>query len=319
MGIRLRVAVAVIGLSLCLAACGSDGSPTTTSGPTQRSAGSIPYRSQNRAVVVTVGSRAPVRQQILGEVYAQGLEAAGYTVRRRFNLGFSAWKSVEAHAVDGYPETIATVLTAALGHSPAEVPVDPEKVYGLLHEELAPRGMFNFHPAPFSQLLAVAVPRALARRYDLRTISDLRRVSPRLALAVSPGCRNDPGCLAHLEETYGLTFAPVRPAPPPQSYAQLDNGEAGAAIVETTDPELMESEFVLLADNRHAFRGGSPFWLTSQRAVRSDGPDYWVTVEAVQGKLTLAAVRQMNAEVELEGKTPAVVAENYLRAAGYVG
>src|SRR6476469_2309574 len=54
----------------------ADGSPTT-----------ITRNPANAKITLTIGSKNFTEQRVLGEIYAQGLAAAGYTVRTQLNLG----------------------------------------------------------------------------------------------------------------------------------------------------------------------------------------------------------------------------------------
>ena len=86
---RVRVllaALAALALTLGVAACGSDDS--TVPGPPKVAAeGAIHSNSDNGKVSLTIGSKNFPEQEILGEIYAQALTAAGYKVKSALNLG----------------------------------------------------------------------------------------------------------------------------------------------------------------------------------------------------------------------------------------
>jgi osmoprotectant transport system substrate-binding protein len=65
---------------------------------------------------------------VLGEVYAEGLRAAGYRVRTRLGLGDqdAALAAVTRRRVDGYPEYTGTALVAFFGVRPSRLPSDPQ-------------------------------------------------------------------------------------------------------------------------------------------------------------------------------------------------
>src|SRR4051794_22711438 len=73
-------------LSLGVAACGSSSSDTTGGSTTSESEGggaqgAIVSNPQNGKVSLTIGSKNFPEQEILGEVYAQALAAAGYKTK----------------------------------------------------------------------------------------------------------------------------------------------------------------------------------------------------------------------------------------------
>src|ERR1051326_5658501 len=59
---------------------------------------------ENAKVNLTIGSKNFPEQEILGEIYAQALQAAGYTVKSDLSLGSEtvALKAVENGAISGY-------------------------------------------------------------------------------------------------------------------------------------------------------------------------------------------------------------------------
>jgi len=84
---RLRALFAVLAtvvLGVGVAACGSDNNESSS---TTASAGLIQKNPDNSGVKLTVGSKNFTEEYILGEIYAQGLQAAGYDVSKKLNLG----------------------------------------------------------------------------------------------------------------------------------------------------------------------------------------------------------------------------------------
>ena len=68
----------------------------------------------NSKVSLTIGSKNFPEQEILGEIYAQALFAAGYKVKSALNLGGEtvARQSVKSGQISGYGEYASTALTA---------------------------------------------------------------------------------------------------------------------------------------------------------------------------------------------------------------
>ena len=88
------------------------------------SANLIEENPDNNGVQVTVGSKNFTEQYILGEIYAQGLEAAGYDVKTQLNLGSEviALRALEDGEIDAYPEYTSTALTSFFKTPPEDVP-----------------------------------------------------------------------------------------------------------------------------------------------------------------------------------------------------
>ena len=209
---RLRVLLAgllALALTLGVAACGSSGSSSSSeSTESEAAAGAIEANPENAKVSLTIGSKNFPEQEILGEIYAQALAAAGYKVKSDLSLGSEtvALQSVKSGAVSGYPEYASTALTSFFGLEPEEVPADATEAWEKANEEFEKEGLTAFAPTPFASANAVGLLKTTAEKYDLKTISDLEGVSEKLSLYGSPECRERIDCLAGLEKLYGLKF-----------------------------------------------------------------------------------------------------------------
>ena len=117
---RLRAAFALIAalvIALGVAACGGgdDNNDTGTSGG--NSANLIKSNPANNGIQLTVGSKNFTEEFILGNIYAQALQAAGYDVSTNLNLGSEviAYKALQDGQISGYPEYTSTLLQSIFG------------------------------------------------------------------------------------------------------------------------------------------------------------------------------------------------------------
>ena len=88
----LTLFACMISLSLVLSACGDDEDEGDSGGETaaqtqEAPSGEIQRDEANAGTTITVGSKNFTEQIVLGEIYAQALEAAGYQVEKKLNLG----------------------------------------------------------------------------------------------------------------------------------------------------------------------------------------------------------------------------------------
>jgi osmoprotectant transport system substrate-binding protein len=314
-------------LSLGVAACGSsddDTSGETTSAESgEATGGAIESNPANAQVKLTIGSKNFPEQEILGEIYAQGLAAAGYTTKTDLNLGSEtvALKTLKAGQISGYPEYASTALTSFFGLEPEEVPSDATEAYEKAGAEFEKEGLTAFPPTPFASANAVGALKKTAEELGLETISDLEGQSEELTLYGSPECRQRIDCLAGLEKLYGLKFKSFTPVDIGLRYTVLEKGQADLSILFTTDPQLSaeSDKFVILEDDKEVFPAGNVLFVTTDKVAQEAGPDYEETIVAVQKGLTLPVMQELDARVELEKKSAKEVAGEYLEEAGYVG
>jgi osmoprotectant transport system substrate-binding protein len=319
---RARAAIAVLlalFLSLGVAACGSDDDDGTTS----EGGGAIVSNPDNGSVTLTVGSKNFTEQIVLGEIYAQALEAAGYKVKKDLNLGSEtvALKNVKAGQISGYPEYVSTALTSFFEVEPEEVPADAAEAYEEAKADFEKEGLTAFPPTPFASANAVGTLKKTAEERGLKTVSDLEGQSEEMTLYGSPECRQRIDCLAGLEELYGLKFKKFVPVDIGLRYTVLDKGQADLSILFTTDPQLsaQADKYVILEDDKEVFPAGNVIWVTTPEVVEEAGPDYEKTITQVQEGLDLKVMQELGARVELEKEPAAKVAGEYLESAGYTG
>jgi glycine betaine/choline ABC-type transport system substrate-binding protein len=308
-------------LSLGVAACGDDDDGDTTAEGGD-GAGLIAANPDNGKVNLTIGSKNFPEQEILGEIYAQALEAAGYSVKTDLNLGSEtvALKTLKAGQISGYPEYASTALTSFFGLEPEEVPADATEAWEKSKAEFEKEGLTAFPPTPFASANAVGTLKETADELELETVSDLEGKSEDLTLYGSPECRQRIDCLAGLEKLYGLKFKSFKPVDIGLRYTVLEDGQADLSILFTTDPQLASEneEFVILEDDKEVFPAGNVMFVTSQKVAEEAGPDYQSTIEQVQEGLTLEVMQELDARVELEKETAKEVAGQYLKESGYV-
>jgi osmoprotectant transport system substrate-binding protein len=327
---RLRMALAAmlaLALALGIAACGSSGSSSSesTSSESEESSGggAIVANPENGKVSLTIGSKNFPEQEILGEIYAQALTAAGYKVKSDLSLGSEtvAHKAVKSGAISGYPEYASTALTSFFGLEPEEVPSGAAEAWEKANEEFGKEGLVAFEPTPFASANAVGTLKKTAEKYGLENVSDLEGISEKLSLYGSPECRQRIDCLAGLEKLYGLKFKSFHPVDISLRYTVLEKGQADLSILFTTDPQLSaeSDKFVILEDDKHVFPAGNVIFVTTPKVVEKAGPDYEKTILEVQEGLTLPVVQELDARVELEKQTPKEAAAAYLKSAGYTG
>lgn len=322
---RWRVLLSVLAAlvaAFLLVACGDDSDDDGDDDGTDTSATAIESNPDNNSVQLTIGSKNFGEQFILGEIYAQGLEAAGYDVSTDLNLGSEqiALKALESGEISGYPEYTSTALTSFFELPPEEVPADAQAAYDETEADFADLGLVAYPPTPFSSANAVGLLSSTAEELDVTSISDLEGQSEDLVLAGSPECRQRIDCLVGLEQNYGLSFQKFTPVDIGLRYEVLDKGDADLSILFTTDANLAVSdEYTILEDDQGVLPAGNVLFVASQEAADEAGPDFGETIENVQSNLTLEVMQELNSRVEIDKEEPADVARAYLEEFGYVG
>src|SRR3954452_23632528 len=317
--------LAAIAASLALAACGSSSSTSTSSssGSTQSSSSSgstIQSNSANKGKTVIIGSKNFTEEFILGEIYAQALQAAGYTVKKQLSLGSEqiAFKAVKSGQVDAYPEYTGTALTSFFGKKATEVPHDEQKAYEQAKAGFAKAGLTALPPTPFTDSNGVGMLKAKAQKLGISKLSDLTSKGSSLTLYGPPECRQRPDCLLGLQSVYNIHFKKFVPVDIGLLHKVLDSGQADTSIVFTTDGQLAQGKELLLQDDKHMFPPYNVTLVFRDAALQKLGPDAQKTVTLVQKGLTTQAMQELNSRVSIDKQTPAKVAHDYLTESGYL-
>jgi osmoprotectant transport system substrate-binding protein len=321
-----RVLLALLLLALgafVVAGCGEDEEePAATPGSESGAeSGKIQRDEANAEVQLTIGSKNFTEQKVLGEIYAQGLEAAGFAVSKDLNLGDekTALAALKSDEISAYPEYTGTALLSFFGKTADELPKDPQAAYEEARAGFEAEGLVALPPTPFTSSNEVAVTQATAEEHSLQTISDLEGKSQDLVIYGSPECRQRLDCLLGLQQVYGLRFKRFVPVDIAQRHEVLTSGRADISIVFTTDPQIQRENFVLLEDDQGMFPPYNSTLVMKQETADAGGENLRRTVELIQEQLTDENMQELNARVDLDKKDPAQVAEEYLTETGLIG
>ena len=330
---RSVLALLLLVLTLGVAACGSDddnssgsadtsAAATTATTPAADSKAITANADNGSKPTITIGSKNFTEQFILGEIYAQALEAAGYKVKKQLNLGSEqiALKALKAGRVDAYPEYTGTILTSFCKVKDDDVSHDAAQAYTQAKDCLAKDGITarraqRRSPTPTASRSRRRRPRSSATSPRCRTS---RARPPTLTVSGPPECQQRTDCLLGLEQTYGLKFKKFLSIDLAKRHEVIKNGQTDVGEVFTTDGQIKADNLVLLKDDKQLFPPYNATLLAKTSVADAAGPDFAKTVDLVTAGLTLPVMQELNSRVDLDKEKPAAVATQYLKEAGYL-
>src|SRR5215212_5678991 len=277
---RWLMLLAVLIAAFAVAGCGddddssNDGSSSSSDSSSDQQAG-IQKNDENASTKLKIGSKNFTEQKVLGEIYAQALEAAGYDVSTQLNLGDekTALKALEGGDISAYPEYTGTALLSFFGFTADKLPSDEGEAFDEAKAGFEKKNLTALPPTPFVSSNEVAVTQETADKLGLKTISDLEGKSQDLVLYGSPECRGRDDCLRGLQKVYGLKFKRFVPVDIAQRHEVLTNGDADLSIVFTTDPQISRNKEVLLKDDKGMFPPYNSTFLMKTETADKAGPD----------------------------------------------
>ncbi len=322
------ILILITGAGLALAGCGSSAmrtvtstetttvtstSTTTTTVSTSTDSAALP--GTGRPTVV-IGDKNFTEQFILGELYDLALSAQGFDVSLNQNIGPTSvsLQAMQDGTLSLYPEYLNTWNSEVAGYTQSFPTL--ARAFAAAQTWAASHGYVLLTPTPFSDTPGLGVTTDYALQNGLRTLLGLRRVAATLTLGVPLEFETSPTGLPAIEHAYGFTPASVKSILIGDQYSDLSGGSVQAAYVTTTDAQLSDPTYTLLADPRHAFGFGNVVPVVTGEAYAQEGPALASTINEVDALVSTSVMRQLNAEVDLDHETPQNVASQFLAQNG---
>ena len=301
-------ALLAVALAVGLAACGSS-KKKSTSPPSGQPGKGKP--------AVTLGSKNFTEEYVLGQLYKQALEAKGFKVNYKNNIGSSEIidKALTSGKIDMYPE-YAGVIAQELAHKPPSsrprTAADTLKQAKAFEEK---RGFALLDPSPGVDADVNVVKPSYAKQHGLTTTADLKKVPGFKFGAPAENKTRFQGALG-MKQVYKLNFKFV-PLAIGLRYQALDSGKVDVIAGFTTEGQLVDkSKYQTLADPENIFGKQNITPVVSKKVLAKEGPGFTQTINAVTSKLTNEALQKMNGAVDLDKQKPADVAKKFLQANG---
>jgi len=274
--------------------------------------------AHSAGTTVVIGTKNFSEEFILGQLYKQALEAKGFTVSYKENIGSTELiqTSLTSGKINMYPEYTGVIVQDVFHHALSAKTA--QATYLLAKKLEAAKGYTVLKPTPFYDTDVVAVTNATAKKYGLKSIGDLTKAGS-FKFGGFPECKTRNTCFVGYTTTYGIKNATFLPLAGISAYAALDAGKVLAADVFSTDPPLGKgSKYTVLGDPKHVtgFQNVAPIVKTT--VANALGSKFTSTVNAVSATLTQNAIVAMNKAVIVNKQSPAAVAKAFLKANGLV-
>jgi osmoprotectant transport system substrate-binding protein len=260
---------------------------------------------------IIVGAKNFPEQYVLGQLYRQALIAKGFRVQYKENIGSTelADTALRSGQITLYPEYTGIMLSVTFKRK--SLPRTAAGTYQLAKRLYERRGQTLLRQTPFQDRDVIAVTRATAQRYGLRSLADLRKV-PDLTIAGFPEWETR--WRTQIGRRYGVRGFDFVPLAGISAYQLLDRGQVLAADVFTTDPQLLGNKYVQLRDPQNMFGFQHVAPVVDRDLVRENGARFTSTLNAVNRLLTVRAIQAMNKAVGVDQRPAARVADAFLRA-----
>ena len=310
---RLLVLLAVIA-AFVIGGCGDDDDGGGGGGGTGTSSSSSEQPGEGKPGV-TIGTKDFTEEFVLGNLYAQALEAKGYKVNLKENIGATEIidKALTSGEIDGYPEyTGVSLSVVAKNDILAE---SPEQTQKLVKEFYEGRGQVVSDATPFQDTDAIATTKEFAEKNNLTEVADLADISGGFTVGARPEFKSRFNGLKGMEQVYGIKNAKFKQLALGLQYPSLDKGDVDSANVFSTDAQLASGKYTVLEDPKGVFGFQNVYFVINKDKYDAlGGQEFMDVINTVNALLTEEAMTSMNAAVDLDKKKPAEVAQAFLEA-----
>lgn len=276
-------------------------------------AAAAPAATEQGSTPIILGTKNFTEQYVLGQLYKQALEAKGFRVQYRENIGSTELidTALRSGQITMYPEYTGIMLSVTFKRK--NLPKTAAATYRLAKRLYERRGQTLLRQTRFQDRDELAVLRPTANRYRLTAVGHLKRV-PNLSIAAFPEWETR--WTDQIRRLYGVKGFKFVPLSGISAYTLLDRGDVLAAGIFTTDPQLVARKYVVLKEPRNMFGFQRVAPVVDRGLIRENGTRFAETVNAVSKLLTLRAMIAMNKAVAIDKKSPASVADAFLKANG---
>jgi osmoprotectant transport system permease protein len=254
---------------------------------------------------ITIGAKSFSEQYILARVIGRRLEAAGYRVRYKENLGSAVvFSALSGNDVDVYVDYSGTLWTNEMKR--ADVPPRGVMNAAIVDWTMAQRKVTTLGALGFENAYALAMRGDVARKYRIRSLEDLRLPSFEMTLGGDLEFLDRPEW-ASIRKGYDLNFTRTRAFSPTFMYEALKSGDADVISAFSSDGRIAADGLVVLADPKGVIPGYDALLLVGPKAAGD--ARLIAALRPMIGAVRVEDMRRANLMVDGQKLSPEVAAK----------
>ena len=269
---------------------------------------------------ITIGSKQFTESILLGEIYAQLIDAkTDIPVTRKLNLGGVSvlMPAMEQGEIDIYFEYTGTAYNEILDHEFQEGTSSEEILETCKTEMDRDHSITMFDPLGLNNTYAVAVKTDRVGELGT-TLSGLSPISPDLNF----GCGHSFYSRAHdgyegMTAVYNLSFKDTKLMDSTLLYEAADTGDLDVIVIFGTDSLLKKYDMTILEDDQSFFPPyhGAPM---CRNEMLEKYPELREVLNSLAGSVDNDTMQELNYQVDVENRSIEEVAKEFLTSHGYI-
>lgn len=260
---------------------------------------------------ITVASKPTSEQFILGEIISQEIEQnTDIKVIRKFGIGGGTTNIQPAMLsgdLDVYVEYTGTAWLNVLKEKLPENHLinysDLNKIYQNKYK-IKWLGLLGFN-----NTYGLAISK---KDSDISTFSQLANKSHNYTFGAEFDFYERSDAFPGLKKTYPFDFKKLEEMDINLRYKAFEEGKINAVDVFTTDAQIKNLNLKVLKDDKNYFPNYEA-GIVIREEILKKYPELESLLNKLQGKIITEKMQELNYEVEIEKKSPAEVAENFLK------
>lgn len=273
----------------------------------------FPLLSSKQQDEIVIAGKLGAEPEILINMYKLLIEQeTDLTVTLKPGLGKTSFvfNALKSGSIDIYPEFTGTAISEFLKEE--AINNNQEDVYLQAKEGMQEQfDMVMLSPMSYNNTYALAVSEELAESYQLQKISDLKPIEQKVKAGFTLEFNDREDGYVGIQKRYGIAFTTLATMEPKLRYQAIQSGDINLLDAYSTDSEIRQYKLRVLEDDQALFPPyqGAPLL---RKETLIDYPEIGEALNQLADHITDDEMREMNYQVNVEGKLAAEVAKEYL-------
>ncbi|MGE7837232.1 osmoprotectant update ABC transporter permease/substrate-binding subunit OpuFB [Viridibacillus arvi] len=277
----------------------------------------LPLININEKEEIVIAGKLGSEPEILINMYKLLIEdETDLNVQLKPGLGKTSFvfNALKSGSVDIYPEFTGTAISEFLKEK--AINNDQDDVYKQAQEGMLKKfDMVMLHPMKYNNTYALAVSEDAAKTYDLKNISDVKAAEEKIRAGFTMEFNDREDGYRGIQKLYNLSLSNITKMEPKLRYQAVKSGDIDLLDAYSTDSDIRQYNLVVLEDDKNLFPPYQGAPLLRKETVKKH-PEIEKALNKLANQITEDEMRQMNYQVNVEGRKASEVAREFLEKAG---
>lgn len=268
-------------------------------------------KQTTKGTTITIGSKNFSESKIVMQIWTDALKKDGYSVKTKPNISSSVvYQAIKSKQIDLYPEYTGTIAMTYLKGK--IVGKSADAIANIARKGMKKQGLTTLNYAPGNDAQGIAIRTSVAKKYGIKTISDLQKEANKIRFASQGEFDKREDGIPGLTKVYGkFNFKSHKVYDPSLKYQILAKGEGDITPASTTEGQLATGKYFALTDNKHFWPAYNLVPLVGNQTLK-DNPGIKKVLNKIDRKLTTTELQKLNKKVDVDGQSYQSVAKDWV-------